>query len=662
MTNHSNDRSQPTISNWRAGVANLRHDLRTPLNAIIGYSEMVLEEAEDLGEEDLVGLLNSIVASGREILGVVNDVLAASRMDSIGEPDWSGFEEELKSGTSERANAILANSSQLLSALERKELGEFCPDIEKVRTAAERFLKETEDIPSRLKEFQAEETDETGAAALRQGVMQEAGPRSATAERQGKILAVDDNEMNRDLLQRHLVKLGHEVLLAEGGEEGLQKLSEESFDLVLLDVMMPGLNGFQVLQRLKADPSLRDVPVIMISALDELSSVVRCIENGAEDYLPKPFDPVLLNARVGACLEKKWLHDVEEEQRREMARLNSELVKRNEFIRHTFGRYLSDEIVESILESPEGLQIGGEKREVTIMMTDIRGFTVIGERLPAETIVSMLNLYLEAMTEIILKYDGTIDEFIGDAILVIFGAPFLRPDDPQRAVACAVEMQLAMDHVNRSFRELGYPEVEMGIGINTGEVVVGNIGSSKRSKYGVVGHHVNLTSRIESYTVGGQIYVSENTLERCGPILRVDGEMEVLPKGVDQEITIYDVGGIGDAFDVFLPEKVAEELMALEPPLLVEACVVAGKDIDSEMFRGEFTRLSERGARLVSDHSIQKNMNLKLQLLHSEGEKVGGAVYAKVTAVAPQPAGEFSIVFTSVPYEVTVFIDCLLSD
>ena len=130
------------------------------------------------------------------------------------------------------------------------------------------------------------------------------------------------------------------------------------------------------------------------------------------------------------------------------------------------------------------------------MINDIRGFNFLGVRIPEDKNVSMLNIYLEAMTEIILKYDGTIDAFIGDAILVIFGAPFLRPDDPQRAVACAIEMQLAMEDVTHRFQELGYPAVEMGIGINTGEVVVGNIGSSKRSKYGVVGHQVNLTSRM----------------------------------------------------------------------------------------------------------------------------------------------------------------------
>ena len=158
MNNHLNHHPQTTTGDWRARVANLRHDLRTPLNAIIGYSEMVLEEAEDHGEEELVDLLNSAVASGREILGVVNDVLAASRMDSIVDPDWVDFEEQLKNGTSEQAQTILEVSSQLLSVLESKELDEFCPDIEKVRTAAERFLKETEDIASSLGGLQDEET------------------------------------------------------------------------------------------------------------------------------------------------------------------------------------------------------------------------------------------------------------------------------------------------------------------------------------------------------------------------------------------------------------------------------------------------------------------------------------------------------------------------
>jgi len=268
---------------------------------------------------------------------------------------------------------------------------------------------------------------------------------------------VDDNEINRDLLSRYLGRLGHTVQAAPDGLKALKMIDTRAFDLVLLDIMMPELNGYQVLQHLKNSPAWRDLPVIMISALNEMESVVRCIELGAADYLSKPFNPVLLRARVGACLEKKRLTDLEKEQKRQLQELNAALEVRNRFIRQIFGRYLSDDIVETILEKPGGLKIGEEKRQATILMSDLRGFTSLSEGLPAEDVVSMVNIYLEAMTENILKYQGTIDEFIGDGILVIFGAPLERPDDARRAVACAVEMQLAMASVNDRNRRAGYP-------------------------------------------------------------------------------------------------------------------------------------------------------------------------------------------------------------
>ena len=186
-----------------------------------------------------------------------------------------------------------------------------------------------------------------------------------------------------------------------------------------------------------------------------------------------------------------------------LAESNTELQKRNQVIREIFGRYLTDEVVANLLESTEGLKLGGEKRKVTILMSDLRGFTSIAEKVQPEQVVSLLNTYLEAMTNVIRKYEGTIDEFIGDGILVIFGALIGHADDAQRAVACAVEIQLVMEAINEHNRASGLPQIEMGIGLNTGEVVVGNIVSLERAKYGMVGSHVNLTARIESYTVGG---------------------------------------------------------------------------------------------------------------------------------------------------------------
>ncbi len=172
-------------------------------------------------------------------------------------------------------------------------------------------------------------------------------------------------------------------------------------------------------------------------------------------------------------------------------------------LKKMFGRYLSTEVMNSLIENPSALELGGEKRKVTVMMTDLRGFTAIAERLEPEKVVQMLNLYFEIMVDVVLKYNGTINEIIGDALLIIFGAPQEMPDRTQRAIACAIDMQNAMVRVNKENRSKALPELEMGIGLNETEVIIGNIGSSKRSKYTVVGSGVNMTSRIESYTVGG---------------------------------------------------------------------------------------------------------------------------------------------------------------
>src|SRR5262245_49629970 len=238
----------------------------------------------------------------------------------------------------------------------------------------------------------------------------------------------------------------------------------------------------------------------------------------------------------------------------ELQHLAGQVALRNKFIRETFGCYLTDEVVSTVLESPTGLQIGGEKRKVTMLMSDLRGFTSMSDRLPPPRIVAMLNRYLTTMVDVIKKYHGTIDEFMGDATLVLFGAPTWEEDDAQRAVACAVAMQLAMDAVNEQNKKEDLPELEMGIGVHTGQVIVGNIGSTERMKYGVVGSHVNLTSRIQSYTTGGQILISEATRQELAPILKLGKQMEIEAKGIEHPVTLSEVLGIGGPHKLFLPE------------------------------------------------------------------------------------------------------------
>ena len=232
--------------------------------------------------------------------------------------------------------------------------------------------------------------------------------------------------------------------------------------------------------------------------------------------------------------------------------VNEALEVRNRFIRETFGRYLSDEIVDNILESPDGVKLGGEKRQVSIMITDLRGFTALSESLEPEQVVRMLNRYFEVMVDIIQRYNGTINEIRGDSLLVIFGAPHEIQDRAQSAIACAIAMQNAMAKVNEENGAVGLPELEMGIGLHDSEVIVGNLGSSKRLIYSVVGSGVNMASRIESYTVGGQILVSESIRKEAGKILRIDGQRDVLPKGAEDPLRIFAVGGIAGKYNLAL--------------------------------------------------------------------------------------------------------------
>ncbi|WP_392482592.1 adenylate/guanylate cyclase domain-containing protein [Nostoc sp. C110] len=345
----------------------------------------------------------------------------------------------------------------------------------------------------------------------------------------------------------------------------------------------------------------------------------------------------------------------------DLAEANTELEKRNQLIRQVFGRYLSDTVVANLLESPEGLKLGGERRKITILTSDLRGFTALSERFPPEEVIHILNLYLEYMADVINHYQGTIDEFMGDGILVLFGAPIAKEDDALRAVTCACAMQLAMGGVNEKMKALGWPPLEMGIGINTGEVIVGNIGSEKRTKYGIVGSQVNLTYRIESYTSGGQILISEQTFKEVGSSIKIIGQKQVQPKGVSQTITIYEVYGVGGRYNLYLPKE--EELFLPVPqeiPLLYT--ILDEKQMGNPIFYGRLVKLSAKGAELQVDIPSKvppKLTNLKINLFISKNSaQVSEDIYAKVLE-KPTIKGKFYIHFTSVPPSLITQFDNL---
>lgn len=225
---------------------------------------------------------------------------------------------------------------------------------------------------------------------------------------------------------------------------------------------------------------------------------------------------------------------------------------RNDFIRKAFSSYMSDEVVNRLINSPSQLAVGGEKRTVTVIFSDLRGFTQLSEELPAEKVFSALNNYFAHMTAVIEKHGGMVDSFIGDAIMVVFGAPQEREHDALRAVACALEMQLALKDVNAINQQQGLPELAMGIGVNTGMAVVGNIGSEKRLQYSAIGSPVNLASRIQDLTIGGQVLISEATRQAAGEHLEINGHLRVKVKGVAYPITIYDINGVKGEYKIHL--------------------------------------------------------------------------------------------------------------
>ncbi|MCK5877696.1 MAG: nitrate- and nitrite sensing domain-containing protein [Candidatus Marithrix sp.] len=322
------------------------------------------------------------------------------------------------------------------------------------------------------------------------------------------------------------------------------------------------------------------------------------------------------------------------------------LIQRNELIRNVFGRYLSNEVVNTLLETESGLTMGGERREITILTSDLRGFTAQSNKLPSEQVIKILNFYLEVIGEIIAKYNGTINDFLGDGILVFFGAPISRKDDPERAVACAIDMQLAMTTVNEKLSAWGFDNLEMGIGINTGEVVVGNIGSEKRAKYSAIGNEVNLAYRIESYTVGGQIFISEATLSKISKLVKITAEKQVNPKGIQQTINIYEVGGINGKYNIHL-KKQEVKLLPLKEEILLQYTVLKGKHIGKLLFNARVIKLSSTRALIhCKTTQIPKPLsNLKINFINLSKEDV----YAKVLSLGNEG---LSIHFTSLSVEL----------
>ena len=327
--------------------------------------------------------------------------------------------------------------------------------------------------------------------------------------------------------------------------------------------------------------------------------------------------------------------------------LNEQLELRNRLLKETFGRYLSDDIVREILDTPDGMKMGGSRRRITIMMSDLRGFTMMCERMEPERLITMLNHYFAEMYEEISRYGGTIIEFLGDGMFIIFGAPTPCEDHASNAVAAAVAMQKRMKYVNEWNEEHGFERLSMGIGINTDNVILGNIGSERRTKYGVMGAAVNLAGRIEGCTTGGQILVSPTTRAAVGKDLIVRSEFSMSFKGVRGEITISEAGGIGGSYGLYLEEEEKKEqdvFRALPVPCPVRFFKMDGKQVEEREYRGELLALSGKRALLKTGGEQSLFDNLRLD--------IGGELDVKVTDLlytGEEDKRVLTLTFTALP-------------
>jgi class 3 adenylate cyclase len=305
-------------------------------------------------------------------------------------------------------------------------------------------------------------------------------------------------------------------------------------------------------------------------------------------------------------------------------------LRQRDFIRDTFGRYVSPEVAQTLLESPGALKLGGEKREVTVLMSDLRGYTRFAERGEPQQVTEVLNEYLGRMTDVIVRHGGTVNEFIGDAIFAVFGAPVAHPDHAERAAAAALAMQRAMAEVNRANAARGLPRFEIGIGVNTGEAVVGNIGSTQRAKYAVVGNAVNVAARIESATVGGQIFVSAATYERIRAVAEVGSPVPVEVKGIAAPLLLYELRGIGGRFAQRLPEAAIEGDPQVDVALPLTCRVIDGTVVGGERVTGTVRRLGTRRLDVRLDAPLSPLANVRLRLSYPGLGYDSGDLYGKV--------------------------------
>jgi class 3 adenylate cyclase len=484
-----------------AWLANVRQTFLAPVSGIVELSTMLLQDVRDLDRDDLRGDLERIEAAGRKLLKLVHDILDPVTGDAEGQPLSPHLRHELRTPL----NHVIGYCDLWLEDAAELLLESFAGDLQKLKVLASEVLEQIDDLFSAVKTVSA--PDEGGTAGevpqmildvVRAPTRME--PAGLPVER-GTILVVDDDEINRDLLARRLSREGHRIVTAADGRQALDCIRAQAFDLILLDIIMPELNGIQVLEQLKADPELRHVPVLMISAFREIDSVARCVEMGADDYLYKPFNPVILEARVNACLEKKRLRDREVQYLKQIQK----------------ERARADELLHVILPAPIVTELKATNQvqprrheNVAVMFCDIVGFTPYCDHNPPEHVVRYLRQLIETWEEIALRHGVEKIKTIGDALMAAAGLLQAAENPVLNCVRCGLEIITAAQQLPTNWN--------VRVGIHAGPVVAGVIGH-RQFLFDLWGDTVNTAARMESHGVPGAVVLSGTAWQQvahCG--------------------------------------------------------------------------------------------------------------------------------------------------
>jgi adenylate cyclase len=497
----------------------LKHELRTPLNHIIGYSELLLEEAADRGGERFTADLQRIHGTGKRLLAVVNDLF---------DPDKGAALRSARNLVHHEVRTPLGEIIGLVEILQ-KEAAAAAPaavvaDLGKIAAAARELLRlVVEHLLQEGSELHYE-APRGAATFLRRGAQAHAAAPPLT----GALLVVDDDAGNRDMLSRRLTRLGNRVTTAANGTEAIETLRRSGFDLILLDIQMPEMNGYQVLEVLKADPALCLVPVIVLSASDETEDMAHCIQMGAEDYLPKPFDPVLLQARLSACLEKKRLRDREQLHLRQ---IQAEQEKSERLLLNV----LPPAIADRLKRGEQG--IADSFPEATVLFGDLVGFTSFAVGITPAHVLERLNGIFSAFDQAVAELGLEKIKTIGDAYMAVGGVPVPRPDH----VEAAADLALRMRQEIHQFNARSGATIQVRIGVHSGPVVAGIVGRHKFA-YDLWGDAVNVASRMESHSLPDRIQVTAAVEERLRGRYRFEARGPIELKGIGIMPTFFLLG------------------------------------------------------------------------------------------------------------------------